>query len=94
MPLFQILEGSKWKMVTETYLNVLKFLMSVWFDKVMVGRPIVESKTSPLLFPSECRERGVSYKSNLQAVINYRFNKGSTVTEVKSLGHIPILVRV
>ena len=79
----------------EIKLSVLVFNL-VWFDKVNVSKPFVGTEKAKLvlLYPGECRERGISYRSRLQAMLYWRVNGGAINSEVKNLGLLPILVGV
>ncbi|KAJ3223931.1 hypothetical protein HK099_000527 [Clydaea vesicula] len=69
---------------------------AVWFEKIFIGKPIIEgvksAKVVPL-YPSECRERGISYKSKLSAKFCWKVNDGPIQVEQKALGYVPILVK-
>jgi DNA-directed RNA polymerase I subunit RPA2 len=67
----------------------------MWLSNPTVGKPIVEGKGSRvnLLYPSECRERGVSYKAKMQIKVNYSIN-GQTHSETRSFGYLPVMVKV
>ncbi|KAJ4297235.1 DNA-directed RNA polymerase I subunit RPA2 [Collariella sp. IMI 366227] len=45
------------------------------------------------IFPSECRERHVSYRGKLTAVLEYRINNGEPQEFVRELGQMPIMVK-
>ena len=49
---------------------------------------------SKLLYPYECRERGITYKSKMQAKFCWTVNDGPENSEIKNLGYLPIMVRV
>jgi DNA-directed RNA polymerase beta subunit len=46
------------------------------------------------IFPSECRERHVSYRGKLTAVMEYRVNDGEPQEFVRELGQMPIMIKV
>ncbi|ORX84247.1 beta and beta-prime subunits of DNA dependent RNA-polymerase [Anaeromyces robustus] len=70
--------------------NKLKF----WIEEVNVGKPSVMCDGhSKLLYPYECRERGITYKSKMQAKFCWTVNDGPENSEVKNLGYLPIMVR-
>ncbi|KAJ3188155.1 hypothetical protein HDU85_005304 [Gaertneriomyces sp. JEL0708] len=62
---------------------------------VAVGKPVVEGgqTLSKTLLPSECRERGISYKSTIHARLNVRVNNGPVVHDQRTFGKLPIMVR-
>ncbi|KAI8819166.1 uncharacterized protein EV422DRAFT_588918 [Fimicolochytrium jonesii] len=70
--------------------------IELWLSSVSVGKPVIEAGgggVSNQLFPSECRERGMSYKSVMQVRLNWRVNGGTVQSEVRSLGKLPVMVR-
>ena len=76
----------------------LSFLLYLdWLEEVTVARPMLSDRESVSLkrhmYPSECRERGVSYKGRITAVISYSINGQAVKSEKKSLGQLPIMVR-
>ena len=46
------------------------------------------------IFPAECRERHVSYRGKLSAVLEYQINNGEPHEFVRELGQLPIMVKV
>ncbi len=72
-------------------------LSTVWLSGVSIGKPTIESNRGGMhvhLLPSECRERGISYRSKMQAKLNWRVNGGPVQMEVRSFGQLPVMVRV
>ncbi|KAJ3289897.1 hypothetical protein HK104_007149 [Borealophlyctis nickersoniae] len=70
--------------------------LEIWLSNVAVGKPAVEGTRGAVqtqLYPSECRERGISYKARLQARLHWRVNGGPPQVENKSLGMLPVMVR-
>ncbi|KAJ3020059.1 UNVERIFIED_CONTAM: hypothetical protein HDU68_010385, partial [Siphonaria sp. JEL0065] len=70
--------------------------LELWWSNVLVGKPTIESSKGAVpatLYPSECRERGVSYKAKMQAKLNWSINGGPVMSEFRSLGYLPIMVR-
>lgn len=70
--------------------------LELWVSDVTVGKPQVENSkgaVQTILYPSECRERGTTYRAIMQARFNYRVNNGPIQSEIKSFGKIPIMVR-
>src|SRR4051794_22734049 len=45
------------------------------------------------MFPTECRERGITYRAKMTAILGYRINSGPAVTEARSIGHLPIMIK-
>ncbi|KAH6563985.1 hypothetical protein BASA50_010979 [Batrachochytrium salamandrivorans] len=70
--------------------------LELWLSSLTVGKPSVEGAKgilSTVIYPSECRERGVSYKAKMQIRINWRVNGGPIQSEIRSLGSLPVMVR-
>ncbi|KAI9348048.1 hypothetical protein BDR26DRAFT_907704 [Obelidium mucronatum] len=70
--------------------------LELWWSNVLVGKPQIDSSKGAVpitLYPSECRERGVSYKAKMQARLNWSINGGPVQHEFRSLGYLPIMVR-
>ncbi|KAI8893711.1 hypothetical protein BC833DRAFT_624620 [Globomyces pollinis-pini] len=65
-----------------------------WLSNPTVAKPVIDGKKAlqTLLYPSECRERGVSYTAKMQIKLNWRVNGGATNSEVRPLGKLPIMV--
>ena len=66
-------------------------------EEVSVARPTAPDRdglraNAPIL-PSECRERGISYRGNMTATISYQVNDGPLMRERRSLGLLPIMVK-
>ena len=77
--------------------SIGKNKIEIWISGIHVGKPTLEASKGALnepLFPAECRGRGISYKSKIQAKLNWRVNSGPIQTEVRNLGSIPIMVKV
>lgn len=67
-------------------------------EDVTVSRPTSSDRDGPRsaapVFPVECRERGISYRGQINATIVYQINgSGVEFKERRSLGHLPIMVR-
>ncbi|KAG8965431.1 hypothetical protein FRC05_003268 [Tulasnella sp. 425] len=64
---------------------------------VSLGRPMVPEKDRESkerrIFPSECRERRVSYAARMTAKISWDVNGGTVKEEVRDCGMVPIMVR-
>ncbi|KAJ3389524.1 hypothetical protein HDU84_008635 [Entophlyctis sp. JEL0112] len=69
--------------------------MEFWISNLTVSKPLLHNSrgASGTLYPSECRERGISYKGKLQGKLNWRVNGGSVISEAKLFGDLPIMVR-
>ena len=55
--------------------------------------PSAKSLT-PLIYPSECRNRGTSYRGRLMVNVKYRVNGGEWVGSVREAGGVPVMVKV
>lgn len=73
--------------------NRLRF----WIEDVQVSKPLLAEKEvrslNRFLLPTECRERGVSYKGKITAKVLYTVNDGPVKSEVRSFGAMPIMVK-
>ena len=82
----------------KSYLPGFLHLFKVWISSVAVARPTVLEGTKGVLntqiFPAECRERGITYRGKTQAKLCWRINNGPIQSDIKPLGHIPIMVKV
>lgn len=45
------------------------------------------------LMPSECRERGISYKGKITGKLMYQINGGVARMEMRTLGYLPVMVK-
>lgn len=67
-------------------------------EDVTVARPQSSDKDGPRngapMLPTECRERGISYRGAISATISYQVNgTGPEFREKRALGHLPIMVK-
>lgn len=62
----------------------------MWISNPTVAKPM----QSDLLYPAECRERGISYKAKMEAKLNWRVDDGPINSQVQSLGYLPVMVKV
>jgi DNA-directed RNA polymerase I subunit RPA2 len=74
--------------------------LQVWIENVSVGKPALQTKQAVTLYPTECRQRGTSYKAPIQATICYNVvdtSNGQTVVQTQTLlkdcGMLPVMVR-
>ncbi len=61
-----------------------------------VGKPVADSAKAALsatIYPSECRERGITYKGKMTAKLCWRINDGPVQVESRPFGHLPIMVK-
>jgi DNA-directed RNA polymerase I subunit RPA2 len=49
---------------------------------------------SPYVFPTECRQRGITYKGQLITQLSFKINDVQLGILEKDLGQIPIMVKV
>lgn len=63
--------------------------LQMWVSSAAVAKPMLNE----LVYPSECRERGASYKAKMQLKLNWSVNGGPVSSSVKSLGYLPIMVK-
>ncbi|KAJ1636819.1 hypothetical protein T492DRAFT_956430 [Pavlovales sp. CCMP2436] len=65
-----------------------------WFKEVYVGYPTKnEDCSDSRMFPTEARQRGLSYRAPLMARICVRTDEGAVVELERKLGSLPIMVR-
>lgn len=75
--------------------NSIKF----WFEDISFQRPLLPDKqaltsANPLLYPNECRERGVTYQSKLTGRICWMVNNsGAVKEETRSFGFAPVMLK-
>ncbi|KAJ3116756.1 hypothetical protein HK100_000981 [Physocladia obscura] len=69
--------------------------LEVWISNLVVGKPLLHTShaATSVIYPSECRERGISYTAKLQGKLNWRVNGGPTMSEPRSFGDMPVMVR-
>ncbi|KAI9357949.1 hypothetical protein DFJ73DRAFT_640473 [Zopfochytrium polystomum] len=69
--------------------------LEMWISNVSVAKPMLDrsgSSFSPI-YPSECRERGISYRGKMVARLSWRCNGGPIQTEDRTVGYLPIMVK-
>ena len=71
--------------------------MKIRVDSVQLAKPSVPANDKLSLnrktFPSECRERMVTYRSRLMLNVTWSVNDGEEVLEVREAGQIPIMLK-
>ncbi|KAH8155101.1 uncharacterized protein LAJ45_00110 [Morchella importuna] len=72
--------------------------LSLRVDKIYIGKPRLSDhrdKTSLRreIFPSECRERHITYRGKLTVKLGLRINDGPWISQDRELGSIPVMVR-
>eukprot|EP01135_Chromosphaera_perkinsii_P009911 Nk52_evm4s1967 gene=Nk52_evmTU4s1967 len=72
-------------------------ILTYWLGDVQVGVPMLPDKEqrsrNRFIFPSECRERGITYKAKLQVKLLWSVNDGEPMEMNRVIGQIPIMVR-
>ncbi|KAK9863838.1 hypothetical protein WJX84_009250, partial [Apatococcus fuscideae] len=67
-----------------------------WFENPIIGRPVkdlVSAGTDERLFPTECREAGVTYKASFQLDICFQQEGQGIKRMVRRFGLLPVMVR-
>lgn len=77
--------------------NGLGNKITYWINRISISKPTVSARdTSSLnqkIYPSECRERLITYRGKLQAHINWTINDGPVNTEIREMGYLPLMVK-
>lgn len=68
-----------------------------WVEDVEVSKSLLSEREirslNRFLLPTECRERGVSYKGRMSCKFMYSINGGPVHSEARQLGQLPIMVK-
>ncbi|KAJ2007555.1 hypothetical protein GGI04_001477 [Coemansia thaxteri] len=68
-----------------------------WMDTLRLEHPSLSARetksTNRLMYPSECRQRGISYRGRLTGMLHYQVNDNPVVSEERVLGQLPVMVR-
>ncbi|DAZ96894.1 TPA: hypothetical protein N0F65_008855 [Lagenidium giganteum] len=70
--------------------------MTVWIENAQIGYPTTENQITGerKLYPTECRQRGISYTAPLVVTLARSFGGSSNVERIqKVVGDVPIMVR-
>ena len=70
--------------------------VKVWIQSVSVGQPMrseVGSLDAKQMYPAECRERNLTYRAALNAVICRQVGDEEPETYTRKLGLLPVMVR-
>lgn len=72
--------------------------VALWIDDVSIDQPSVPSgiigvKTHKI-YPTECRQRGCSYKGKIIVKLGWSINDKLQETLARDLGEIPIMIKV
>lgn len=96
-------------MLSEGLENAIADLIPVEFEigsdnlKFEIGSAAIENPSvpsgtvlvkDPKIYPSECRQRGATYKGRLSVGVKWFLNGKEQQPFVKDLGEIPIMIRV
>ena len=83
---------------TKTYLDAQKNRLTLRCKNMMLQKSQVPPNNkfakNREIFPSECRERHVTYRGKLMATFEYQVNSGEPVEFVRELGQLPLMVKV
>ncbi|KAG8904767.1 hypothetical protein FRB99_001244 [Tulasnella sp. 403] len=70
--------------------------LSLRISAIMLGKPMASSKDQVVverrIFPTEARERMITYKGKLQVKITWQVNQGVVAEEIRDCGSVPIMV--
>ncbi|CAG8705915.1 8120_t:CDS:2, partial [Ambispora leptoticha] len=81
---------------TETETSRASFV-KFWIDKITILRPMISENNvyarEKNLFPSECRERLITYQGRMEVRLNWTINDGIPISENIFVGNIPIMVK-
>ncbi|KAG0238636.1 putative DNA-directed RNA polymerase I subunit RPA2 [Mortierella sp. GBAus27b] len=71
--------------------------LTFWVDEVTLIKPTLSDKerhsTNRHVYPTEARERLITYRGKLQAKLAWRVNDGPIGVDVRDLGQVPIMIR-
>ncbi|KNC77992.1 hypothetical protein SARC_09558, partial [Sphaeroforma arctica JP610] len=71
-------------------------VLKMWISECEVGYPRINERAQTnthTMYPTECRERGVSYKAAMFAQINFSLDDEIVFSERRSMGQVPIMVK-
>ncbi|KAJ2105548.1 hypothetical protein GGI16_002306, partial [Coemansia sp. S142-1] len=68
-----------------------------WMDTIRLDHPALSARETKsanrLMYPTECRQRGITYRGRLTGILHYQVNDNPVVSEERALGHLPVMVR-
>ncbi|KAI9503743.1 hypothetical protein BX070DRAFT_190862 [Coemansia spiralis] len=71
--------------------------ITYWISDVRLDHPSLsarETKSSNrLMYPTECRQRGISYRGRLTGVLHYQVNDNPAITDERNFGQVPVMLR-
>ncbi|KAJ1652375.1 hypothetical protein IWQ61_007273 [Dispira simplex] len=81
----------------QTPVSKLGNRIQFWIDSVELMKPMAnqggdQSSIQPI-YPSESRDCSTSYQGKLQAKVCWRVNHGPVLSEVRSMGYLPVMVK-
>lgn len=72
--------------------------VTLWIDDVSIHQPTVPTGTIGVknykIYPTECRQRGCTYKGKLIAKLGWSINDKRQEALERDLGDIPIMIKV
>lgn len=72
--------------------------VSLWLNDVSIHQPVVPPGTIGVktykIYPSECRQRGATYKGKITVKLGWSINGTEQEIFEKDLGNVPIMVKV
>ncbi|CUM64158.1 uncharacterized protein PRCAT00001750001 [Priceomyces carsonii] len=71
--------------------------LKIWVDSVQLAKPSVppndKLSVNRRTYPSECRERMITYRSRLMLKVCWSVNDGEEVSEIREAGQVPIMLK-
>ncbi|KAJ1880468.1 hypothetical protein LPJ57_002233 [Coemansia sp. RSA 486] len=70
--------------------------IKVWLSDIRLDHPTQtgrDEKGGRLVYPTECRQRSATYRGKLSGVLHYQVNDNPEMTEERTFGQLPIMVR-
>ncbi|KAJ2826513.1 hypothetical protein GGI24_002894, partial [Coemansia furcata] len=68
-----------------------------WMDTLRLDHPALSARETKsanrLMYPTECRQRGITYRGRLTGMLHYQVNDNPVVSEERALGQLPVMVR-
>lgn len=94
MPAREYIVSSATDDATENSATTTSHKMQLWIEDALITSPVkTESDTDSRLWPSECRERKLTYAGNFMVTIGRRVDEGPAEHIQVKLGAIPVMVR-
>ncbi|KAJ1765416.1 hypothetical protein LPJ74_006360, partial [Coemansia sp. RSA 1843] len=71
--------------------------ITYWVTGLRLDHPSVSAREtkskSRLMYPTECRQRAVTYRGRLSGTLHYKVNDNPEITEERNFGQLPVMVR-